>query len=113
MHIHVLSISLSLLVPTISGGIYGFLVYRPPIMRLTVSTQNPTFYYIAATNTDSDSTEVASSNNAITRSTQDKNLLRIRFQNNGNSRSGIRLFINKDNINVDGSFRTVAYTVVG
>ena len=111
MHIHVLSISLSLLVPTISGGL---LVYRSPIMRLTVSIQNPTFYYIAATNPNSnDGTEVASSNNAITRSTQDKNLLRIRFQNNGNSRSGIRLLINEDNINVGGSFRTVAYTVVG
>ena len=113
MHIHVLSISISLLVPTIPGGDDGLLVYHPPIMRLTVSTQDPTFYYIAATNTDSDSTTVASSNSAITPTTQDKNLLRIRFANNGNSRSGIRLFINRNNINVDGSFRTVAYTVVG
>ena len=111
MHIHVLSISLSLLVPTIPGGL---LVYRPPIMRLTVSTQNPTFYYIAATNPNSnDGTEVASPDNVITPTTQDEHLLRIRFQNNGNSRSGIRLLINEDNINIVDSFRTVAYTVVG
>ena len=113
MHIHVLSISLSLLVPTIPGGINGFLVYRPPIMRLTVSTQNSTFYYIAAANSNNDGTEVASSNDAIDRTTQDRNLLRIRFQNNGNSVSGIELLINRNSINVPGSFRTVAYTVVG
>ena len=112
MHIRVLSISisLSLLVTTIPGGL---LVYRPPL-NLTVSTQNPTFYYIAATNPNSnDGTEVASPDNAITPTKQDEHLLRIRFQNDGNSMSGIRLLINEDNINVGGSFRTVAYTVVG
>ena len=89
-------------------------MYRPPIMSLTVSAKNPTFYYIAATNPNSiDGTEVASPDNAITPTTQDEHLLRIRFQNNGNSRSGIRLLINEDNINVGGSFRTVAYIVVG
>ena len=113
MHIRVLSISisLSLLVTTIPGGL---LVYRPPIMRLTVSTQNPTFYYIAATNSNSnDGTEVAATDSPITPTTQDEHLLRIRFANNGNSMSGITLLINEDNINVGGSFRTVAYTVVG
>ena len=111
IYVCVLSISLSLLVPTIPGGL---IVYRPPIMRLTVSTQNPTFYYIAATNPNSnDGTEVGSPDNAITPTTQDEHLLRIRFQNNRNSRSGIRLLINEDNINVGVSFRTVAYTVVG
>ena len=81
-------------------------------MSLTVSAKNPTFYYIAATNPNSN-TEVASPNNAITPTTQDEHLLRIRFENNGKSMSGIRLLINEDNINVGGSFRTVAYTVVG
>ena len=110
MHIHVLSISLSLLVPTIPGD---FLVYRPPIMRLTVSTQNPTFYYIAAANSNNVGTKVTSPDNAITPTTQDEHLLRIRFENDGNSRSGVRLLINEDNLNIGDSFRTVAYTVVG
>ena len=111
IYVCVLSISpfLSLLVTTIPGDL---LVYRPPL-NLTVSTQNPTFYYIAATNANNEGTTVASSNNAITRSTQDRDLLRIRFANNGNSMSGITLFINRDNLNLLDSFRTVAYTVVG
>ena len=98
------------LVDTIPGGFYAFIAYRRPIANQFVTLQQSTisYFYIAATNSD---TEVRGSV-AITPTSQDQNLLQIRFINAFVSTSGLNVILNRDSINVDVS-TTVGYTVVG
>ena len=100
------SFSLSL-VDTIPGD---FIAYRPPIANQYVSRQDTaiSYFYIAATNGD---TEVAGTG-SLSRTTQDEDLLRIRFRNAFVSTSGLNVILNEDALNVDTT-TTVNYTIVG
>ena len=100
------SFSLSL-VDTIPGD---FIAYRPPIANQYVSRQDTTisYFYIAATNGD---TQIAGTG-SISPTSQDGDLLRIRFDNTLVSTSGLNVILNQDALNVDTT-TTVNYTIVG
>ena len=103
------SFSLSL-VDTIPGGNNAFIAYRPPIANQYVSRQDTTisYFYIAATNGDTQVTGTGS----ISRTLQDRDLLRIRFTNTFVSTSGLNVILNQGAINVDTN-TYVNYTIVG
>ena len=103
------SFSLSL-VDTIPGGMNAFIAYRPPIANQYVSRQDTTisYFYIAATNGD---TQVAGTG-SISPTSQDGDLLRIRFDNTLVSTSSLNVILNRGAINIDAT-TTVNYTIVG
>ena len=103
------SFSLSL-VDTIPSGMNAFIAYRPPIANQYVSRQDTTisYFYIAATN---GATGVAGTG-SISPTQQDRDLLRIRFENAFVSTSGLNVILNEGFINVDTT-TTVNYTIVG
>ena len=107
------SFSLSL-VDTIPGGMNAFIAYRPPIANQYVSRQQSiiSYFYIAATNSMSSGTAVASGNANAISIAQDKKLLRIRFNNAFVSTSNLDVILNRDSINADTT-TTVGYTIVG
>ena len=98
------------LVDTIPGGIHAFIAYRRPIANQFVTLQQSSisYFYIAATNGDIE----INGNASITRTSQDLNLLRVRYINALVSTSGIRVVLNRDNINLDVNV-FVGYTIVG
>ena len=115
-HIHLgalLSLCLTLfsLVDTIPGDTKAFIAYRRPIANQYVSSQDSTvsYFYIAATNGD---TQVEGGTGAITPTTQDRALLRVRFMNNFVSTSRLNVILDQANINVDTT-TFVNYTIVG
>ena len=100
------------LVDTIPGGMNAFIAYRRPIANQYVSLQQFTisYFYIAATNGDTN--VVSGQAKTVTRTSQDRSLLRIRFINAFVLTSGLNVVLNQNAFNVDTSL-TVGYTVVG